>query len=74
MRKIIVAAALLAALASCQNNKAEEPASTADIPCICGTPEATFEGCPNPLCVSGEGNPDNPDCLCDTLDFEEAAE
>jgi hypothetical protein len=32
--------------------------------CICGTPEADFEGCPHPLCLKGERNPDNPDCVC----------
>lgn len=35
--------------------------------CTCGQPETAFEGCLSPLCRSGEGNPDNPDCLCGPL-------
>jgi hypothetical protein len=35
-----------------------------DARCVCGTPEADFDGCAHPLCVKGERNPDNPDCVC----------
>jgi hypothetical protein len=41
-----------------------------DIPCNCGTPEAAMQGCLHPKCVSGEGNPDNPECVCGTLSIK----
>ena len=34
------------------------------VSCTCGTPEADFDGCSHPLCVKGERNPDNPECVC----------
>jgi hypothetical protein len=40
------------------------------IPCTCGTPEAAMEGCAHPLCLAGKNNPDNPECVCGTLSFE----
>jgi hypothetical protein len=44
--------------------------ASTEIPCTCGTPEAAMEGCAHPLCLAGENNPDNPDCVCGTLSFE----
>lgn len=38
-----------------------------DLPCICGTPEADMQGCPNSTCAHGKRNPDNPDCVCGSL-------
>jgi len=40
---------------------------TAQPECICGTHEARIHGCPAPACVSGQGNPDNPQCFCAPL-------
>lgn len=45
-------------------------ASYSDVPCTCGTPEAAFSGCAHPDCMSGAGNPENPDCVCDGLELE----
>lgn len=41
------------------------------IPCTCGTDEAIFDGCASEPCRAGVRNPDNPDCLCGPLEFEE---
>lgn len=38
-----------------------------DVPCTCGTPEADFHGCAHHLCLAGQRNPENPDCVCGTL-------
>ncbi len=38
-----------------------------EVPCTCGTAEADIEGCAHPLCLNGERNPDNIDCVCGTL-------
>lgn len=42
-------------------------APAADLPCICGTPEADMQGCPHSTCMHGERNPANPDCVCGSL-------
>ena len=61
----------LAALGSCPDEKQPTPEySDVDLPCTCGQPEAQLEACVHPLCVSEEGNPDNPDCVCGPLAFE----
>ena len=49
-------------------------ADSVEVVCICGTPEAAFDGCPHPLCLSGEGNPENPDCVCGGFDYESEKE
>ena len=41
------------------------------VTCICGQPEAAFDGCPHPLCIGGEGNPENPDCVCAPIEIGE---
>lgn len=51
---------LTVACVSCKSTDA----SSASVRCICGTAEADFSGCQHPLCVKGERNPDNPDCVC----------
>lgn len=66
-------AGLLLILGACNSNKDRGEQMTSDmaeVECICGTPEAAFDGCPHPLCLSGEGNPDNPECVCGGLDFD----
>ena len=40
-----------------------------DVPCRCGTPMGDLEGCVHPLCREGPSNPDNPDCVCGTLEI-----
>jgi hypothetical protein len=66
----ILLVASLAALAGCRSNDLE-PAPGATPPCTCGTPMADFEGCAHPLCLSGEGNPENPECVCGRLELEQ---
>lgn len=58
---------ILAALSGCRSDDAAQ----ADFPCICGTPDAAVTTCLHPLCVSEEGNDENPDCVCGTLSFPE---
>jgi hypothetical protein len=56
--------ALLAALpSSCKSTEATH------LPCVCGTPEGDLEGCENPICRDGKTNPDNPKCVCGTLEI-----
>jgi len=63
---VILLLGAVATLAACKSS-GNEAATAAAQPCICGTPEADFEGCPNPLCMKGERNPDNPLCVCGPL-------
>ena len=59
------------ALASCESNKKTEPkVDLSAVPCTCGSDLAAIEGCAHPDCVSGKGNPGNPDCVCATLDLD----
>lgn len=60
------------ALGSCKSNEPEVDLSS--VPCTCGQPIAQIEGCAHPTCVSGERNPDNPDCLCAPLDLDGGGE
>jgi len=48
--------------------------SAAEIPCTCGTPMGDLEGCAHPDCLAGRNNPDNPDCVCGTLEIPAAKE
>lgn len=40
-----------------------------DVPCCCGTPMGDLEGCAHQLCMEGKSNPDNPECVCGTLEI-----
>lgn len=62
--------ASLAALAGCRSSEAE-PVPEATPACACGQPMADFEGCAHPLCLSGQGNPENPECVCGSLGLEQ---
>ena len=46
------------------------PDTTPAQECICGTREADLDGCPCGACASGEGNPDNPKCVCAPLTID----
>ncbi len=76
MSKYVFAAFLclipVATLGSCTPDKQAKTLDDVDVdlPCTCGQPEAQLEACVHPLCVSEEGNPDNPDCICGPLAFE----
>jgi len=63
---LILTAAL--ALTACGSNSSK---ADYDVPCICGTDEAQIDGCAHPACIADEHNPDNPDCVCGTMTFEE---
>ena len=58
------------ALGSCKSSKTTEPVDLSSVPCNCGTDLAAMDGCAHPLCVSGERNPDNSDCVCGPLDLD----
>jgi len=63
---VILILCAVAALGACRSSGNNASAAAAQR-CICGTPEADFEGCPNATCMKGERNPDNPECLCGPL-------
>lgn len=46
----------------CRSNAPQQ-----DVPCTCGQPAADIEGCAHHLCLKGQRNPDNPDCICGSL-------
>ena len=60
---VIVLLCTAGALGACKS-AGESAAQAAAQRCTCGTPEADFEGCTHPLCLKGERNPDNPECVC----------
>lgn len=60
---VILLLGAVSALGSCKSPDSNAAQVSAER-CICGTPEADFEGCPHPLCLKGERNPDNPNCVC----------
>jgi hypothetical protein len=49
-----------------------DPTAAADAPCRCGTPLGDLEGCAHADCRAGRNNPDNPDCVCGTLEIPAA--
>jgi hypothetical protein len=53
---------MIASLNSCKGPSSKAEASA--VCCTCGTPKADFEGCAHPMCLRGERNPDNPECVC----------
>lgn len=60
----IVTVLMLLLAATCVSCKSTSSASGAVVPCICGTAEADFSGCHHALCVKGQRNPENPECVC----------
>jgi hypothetical protein len=63
-------AALFCASLGCKSRGAapeHAPADLSALPCTCGTPEADLEGCAHWLCLEGQNNPENPDCVCGSL-------
>jgi len=62
---VLLAAFLTVLPSSCKSSGSDAEA----IPCRCGTPMADLEGCAHPLCRAGKTNPDNPDCVCGSLDI-----
>ena len=70
LHHVLMAALLLALPMACKSSSS----STADIPCRCGTPLGDLEGCAHPACMAGKNNPDNPDCVCGTIEIPAAKE
>jgi hypothetical protein len=64
---ILLLVVFAATTAACRTNRGEAKIEDAEIPCTCGAPEAMFDGCANPICVSGHNNPSNPNCVCGDL-------
>jgi hypothetical protein len=63
---------LVASVIGCKTpDSSSHAAKAADYPCNCGTPEAAFEACLNPLCAKGQNNPANPDCVCGKMTIGE---
>lgn len=60
---LVILAGLL--LPGCHGTSSQ--ASDATPACICGTHAAKIHGCHAPECVSGKGNPNNPQCTCAAL-------
>ena len=63
---VLLAALLVALPSSCKSSGSDDAAA---VPCRCGTAEADLEGCAHAACRAGRTNPDNPDCVCGTLDI-----
>lgn len=60
---VLLLLALLAAVPmSCKS-------TPSDVPCICGTAMGDLEGCAHALCIAGENNPENPNCVCGKLEI-----
>ena len=64
----ILILACLAGLGACNKEQNQE---ASEVACICGTEDAELWGCSHPLCASGQGNEENPDCLCGSLADED---
>jgi hypothetical protein len=60
---LVLLATIVVALPACRSTKS-------DVPCTCGTPMGDLEGCVHSSCMNGKPNPDNPDCVCGTLDID----
>ena len=60
---LFVTALLVALPSSCKSPDAPE------LPCRCGTPMGDLEGCQHPVCSDGKQNPDNPKCVCGSLEI-----
>ena len=62
---VLFAATLLVALpASCKSSE-----KAPDLPCQCGTPMGDLEGCQHSTCRNGKQNPENPKCVCGTIEI-----
>ena len=68
MRPALLALLCLCLTAACRTDDAAQ-ADHASVPCTCGTAETDVVGCSHQACLAGERNPDNPDCVCGTLDI-----
>lgn len=68
---IVLATGALLAVACKGNGEAEASFSsdTYAAPCTCGEPFNDLEGCSHSLCMNGQGNPDNPNCVCGPFSF-----
>jgi hypothetical protein len=65
----LLAIVLLASLPLACKSK---PSAAETVPCTCGTSMGDLEGCAHPLCVAGKTNPDNPSCVCGSIEIPKA--
>jgi len=73
MKTLLPFLAALSLAVACAS-PAEDASAPADVPCRCGTPMGDLEGCAHSDCRAGRNNPDNPDCVCGTLEIPAAKE
>ena len=73
LSQVLVAALLVALPMACKSSSSSS-ASSEGVPCQCGTPLGDLEGCAHPTCLAGRNNPDNPDCVCGTIEIPAAKE
>lgn len=66
---LLLLLAVTLVLGACPSASSKDEA--ADIPCICGTEDGDVLGCHNPVCATGQRNPDNPDCICGPITADE---
>jgi len=71
MTRLVFMTLLALGLVACTSPQGDVDVDLSTVPCICGEPEAAIDGCSHAACLSGEGNPDNPDCVCAPIDIGE---
>lgn len=68
LHMLLAVALFLPLLPACTST----PEADSAVPCRCGTPLGDLEGCAHADCLAGRNNPDNPDCVCGTLEIPAA--
>jgi hypothetical protein len=66
---LALVAALLVALPMACKSSSSSSESSEGVTCQCGTSLGDLEGCAHPTCLAGRNNPDNPDCVCGTIEI-----
>ncbi len=69
MRTLYASSLLLTLALFATSCRTQDHRQEIEFPCICGTSEAALEACLHTLCVNDESNPDNPDCICGSLNI-----
>ena len=65
--RALLFAALLVLPLACKSEASGSEAPEKSVACTCGDPSTDIEGCAHALCVAGQANPDNPNCVCGTM-------
>ena len=75
LSQVLVAALLVALPMACKSSSSSSSSESSEgVTCQCGTPLGDLEGCAHPTCLAGRNNPDNPDCVCGTIEIPAAKE